>query len=80
MSVRWAVCTGILDVLLCPSCGDGRFIARQWKSAGIEQDSDSAAVATVSARRETAQMGNVKRLPRHELGGGSVCLEPKLPC
>lgn len=42
--VAWAV-RGPADLLLDPSCGDGRFLVPHAKSVGIEYDAHSAAVA-----------------------------------
>jgi adenine-specific DNA-methyltransferase len=46
--VRWAVC-GPADLLLDPSCGDGRFLVPHANSVGIEIDAGSVAVARARA-------------------------------
>lgn len=48
MLVRWAV-RGPADLLLDPSCGDGRFLSPHANSVGVELDASSAAVAKARA-------------------------------
>lgn len=50
--VRWAV-RGPADLLLDPSCGDGRFLSPHTNSVGIELDPHSAAVAQARAPSAT---------------------------
>ena len=55
--VRWAV-QSHADRLLDPSCGDGRFLARHRRSAGVEQDSNALAVAIERAPWAMIHEGN----------------------
>lgn len=55
--VSWAVASQA-DRLLDPSCGDGRFISRHRNSFGVEQNPESARLASTNAPHARVQAGD----------------------
>ena len=58
--VSWAV-RDETDVMLDPSCGDGRFLMGHVNSVGVEQDNEAAAVAKTRAPGALVHQGDFFR-------------------